>query len=186
MTAFIASLTPIVLRTSAVMSTAELAAWAQIGKNSVPRLTIGFGIRELSGSAKNHRYSVHEVMRKILGVTARNAEDLEALLYPLQKSTWVSEYTGLSVSAINASICEKRLTLPAPVELTQTGHGQAAARGRRWIPAQIDAYLRNDPIPFMPVMASVQATQTAPKTASRNVFAAMCSDNAKVSRQCHL
>lgn len=186
MTAFIASLTPIALRTSAVMSTAELAAWAQIGKNSVPRLTAGFDIRELSGHAKNHRYSVHDVMQKILGVAVRNAESMETLLYPLQKSTWVSEYTGLSVSAINAAICEERLTLPAPVELTQTGHGQAAARGRRWIPAQIDAYLRNDTIPFIPAIAAVPATNTASKTASRNVFAAICSDNAEVSRQCHL
>ena len=186
MTAFIASLTPIMLRTSAVMTTAELAAWAQLGKNSVPRLTASFGIRELSGSAKNHRYSVHEVMRKVLGVTAGHSEDLEPLLYPLQKSTWVSEYTGLSVSAINAAICENRLILPAPVELTTTGHGQAAARGRRWVPAQIDAYLRNEPNPFMPAMASGPANQTASQTASRNAVSAICSNNAKVSRQCHL
>ena len=186
MTAFIACLTPIILRTSAVMTTAELAAWAQLGKNSVPRLTAGFGIRELSGSAKNHRYSVHEVMRKVLGVTAGHSEDLEPLLYPLQKSTWVSAYTGLSVSAINAAICEKRLTLPAPIELTHTDHGQAAARGRRWVPVQIDAYLRNEPIPFMPAMTSGPAPKTASQTISRNVFVAICSDNAKVSRQCHL
>ncbi|WP_417277505.1 hypothetical protein [Celeribacter sp.] len=186
MTAFIASLNPIVLRTSSVMSTGELAAWAQLGKNSIPRLIEGFGIRELSGSAKNHRYSVHDVMRQILGVTVRHAEDLEPLLYPLQKSTWVAAYTGLSVSAINAAICEKRLTLPAPIELTHTDHRQAAARGRRWVPAQIDAYLRNEPIPFIPTITTGPAPKTASQPISRNVFAAICSDNAKVSRQCHL
>jgi len=42
------------LKTPGVMSTAELAAWAQVGKNTVPRLVTRFGIREVTGNAKNH------------------------------------------------------------------------------------------------------------------------------------
>jgi hypothetical protein len=186
MTVFMTSLAPLELRTPAVMTTAELASWAQIGKNTVPRLVNFFGLRELSGSAKNHRFAVHDVMKKVLGVTLRGPDDLEVLLYPLQKSRWVSEYTGLSVSAINAAICENRLMLPAPIELTRTANGQAAPRSRRWIPAQIEAYLRNDPIPFMPETTPLSHTKTASKPTSRNVFAAICSDNTEVSRQCHL
>jgi len=45
---------PSSLKTPGVMSTAELAAWAQVGKNTVPRLVTRFGIRELTGNAKNH------------------------------------------------------------------------------------------------------------------------------------
>lgn len=40
-------LSPITLRFPAVMTTTELAAWAQVGKNAVPQLAARFGIREL-------------------------------------------------------------------------------------------------------------------------------------------
>ena len=135
---------PITLRTPGVMTTAELAAWLQIGKNSVPQLAARFGIREITGNAKNHRFPVHNVLRKILGVTPQTPEDLQSLLVPLQKVSWVSLMTGLSVSAISANVCEKRGAPPAPIELTVTGQDQAPARGRRWIPAQIEAHLRGD------------------------------------------
>lgn len=43
---------PSSLKTPGVMSTAELAAWAQIGRNTVPQLVGRFGSRELTGNAK--------------------------------------------------------------------------------------------------------------------------------------
>jgi hypothetical protein len=170
------------LKTPGVMSAKELAAWAQVGKNMVPILAHRFGFRELTGHAKYHRFSVHDVLRKILGVRPQTPDDLERLLIPLQKASWVSRMTGLSVSAISAGACEKRGAIPLPVELTVTGKDQAAARGRRWIPAQIEAHLRGDPIPFL-------APQTPPKRVQEpacNVFAAICGANAEVSRQLQL
>lgn len=178
---------PLALRSPAVMTTAELAAWCRIGKNAVPRLVTRFGIREISGNAKNHRYPLHSVLRAILGVTPRSPEDLESLLIPLQKASWVSQMTGLSISSISADVCQDRGALPRPVELTATGPGQAPARGRRWIPAQIAAHLRGDTIPFLAPQAPLQgAPETRPQAAAGNVFAAICSDNAEVSRQCRL
>ena len=175
------------LRIPGVMTTAELGSWAQIGKNAVPRLVQRYGLREISGQSHSRRYGVHDIMRQILGVTPDAAEDLNLLLLPLQKASWVARITGISVSAINAAICENRLLLPAPVALTQTAPGQAAPRGRRWIPAQIVAHLRGDPIPFLAPQAPLRGTpETRVQASARNVFAAICSDTAEVSRQCQL
>jgi hypothetical protein len=175
---------PVSLKRPGTMSTAELAAWAQVGKNLVPQFVTRFGIREITGNAKNHRFSVHDVLRKILGVSPQTAEDLERLLIPLQKASWVSQMTGLSVSAISASVCEKRGSLPLPIELTTTGPDQAPARGRRWIPAQIEAHLCGDPIPFLaPHATARKATPKRVPEPACNVFAAICGANAEVSRQ---
>lgn len=175
------------LRSPAVMSTTELAAWAQIGRNAVPRLVSRFQIREITGGSKNHRFAVHDVLRKILGVTPETSADLERLLVPLQKVTWVSQMTGLSVSTISAGACENRGALPAPIELTITGRDQAPARGRRWIPAQIEAHLRGDPIPFLALPTpDRKAPQKRVQEPACNVFAAICGANAEVSRQLQL
>lgn len=175
------------LKTPGVMSATELATWTQVGKNMVPQLSNRFGFREITGNAKNRRFPVHDVFRKVLGVTPQTPEDLERLLIPLQKASWVSQMTGLSVSAISAGACEKRGALPSPIELTVTGQDQAPARGRRWIPAQIEAHLRGDPIPFLASQIAAQKTprKRAPASA-RNVFAAICGSNAEVSRQLQL
>ncbi|WP_165616972.1 hypothetical protein [Salipiger marinus] len=180
-------LSPVTLRFPAVMTTAELAAWSQVGKNAVPHLVARFGIRELTGHAKNRRFAIHDVLRKIIGVTAASPEDLALLLMPLQKASWVSQITGLSTSAVSAGICENRSPLPAPVELTATGPGRAPARGRRWLVVQVEAYLRGDPIPFLapqkpfPDLPEIRAQEPA-----GNVFAAICADSATSSRQVQL
>lgn len=178
---------PLSLKRPTVMSTAELSAWAQIGKNAIPQLVILFGIRELTGNAKNHRFSVHDVFSKILQVVPRTPDDVESLLRPLQKASWVSQMTGLSVSAISANVCEKRGALCSPIELSATTPDQAAARGRRWVPAQIEAHLRGDPIPF--IASQIPLRKTQPKCVqepARNVFAEICASNAEVSQQLHL
>ncbi len=85
--------------------------------------------------------------------------------------------TGLSTSTISAFVCEKRGGFPLPVEQTVTGPGQAPARGRRWIPAQIIAHRLDEPIPFI-------APEAPPKRVpdrARNVFLEICSSNAEVS-----
>lgn len=175
------------LKTPGVMSATELATWTQVGKNMVTQLSNRFGFREITGNAKNRRFPVHDVVRKVLGVTPQTPEDLERLLIPLQKASWVSQMTGLSVSAISAGACEKRGALPSPIELTVTGQDQAPARGRRWIPAQIEAHLRGDPIPFL--APQITTRKSPPKDAPEpacNVFAAICGANAEVSRQLQL
>ena len=178
---------PTALRTPAVMSTAELASWAQIGKNAVPRLVAKFGIKEITGSAKNQRFGVHDVMRKIIGVAPETPEDLQRLLMPLQKAIWVAQITGQSVSAINAAVCEKRNGVPFPIELTATSRDQAAARGRRWIPSQVEAHLHGNSIPFIPqTIAPTASAQKPPPDPRCNVFAAICGSNAEVSRQLQL
>jgi len=177
---------PTPLRTSTVMTTAELASWAQVGKNAVPRLVSQFGIREITGNTKNHRFAVHEIMRKIIGVAPKTAEDLQCLLVPLQKATWVARVTGLSVSAINAAACEKRNGFPLPIELSVTMADQAAARGRRWIPSQIEAHLRGEPIPFIMLKAPQKSAQRRASDLQSDAFAAMCAADAELSRQCQL
>lgn len=178
---------PASLKRPGVMSTAELAAWAQVGKNMVPKLARRFGFRELTGNAKHRRYSVHDVLKKVLGVTPQTPEDLERLLIPLQKASWVSQMTGLSVSAISAGACEKRGVLPSPIELTVTGQDQAPARGRRWIPAQIEAHLRGDPIPFLaPQTPDRKAPLKGVQEPACNVFAAICGANAEEALQLQL
>jgi hypothetical protein len=175
------------LRTPGIMTTGELATWAQIGKNAVPMLVGRFGIRELTGNAKNRRYPARSVLRAVLGVSPATQEDMERLLIPLQKATWVAQVTGLSVSTISAAVCDKRGALPSPVELTATGPDQAPARCRRWIPAQIEAHLQGGPIPFLAAQTSPRKTPSkrAPDPAD-NVFAAICGSNAGVSRQLQL
>lgn len=145
---------PINLRTPGVMTATELAAWAKVGKNTVPRLVQHFGLRAVTGHAKNRRYSVLEITRKLLEVTPESPDDLDLLLAPLQKASWVSAVTGLSVSAINAAVCEKRGDLPA----------------------QIEAHLRGDPIPFLPCAAPVKIV-TTPRPS--NVFEQIVASNAE-------
>lgn len=178
---------PSSLRTPGVMSTTELAAWAQVGRNIVPKLAHRFGFRELTGNAKHRRYSVHDVLRKVLGVSPQTPEDLERLLIPLQKVSWVSQMTGLSASAISASVCEKRGALPSPVQLSVTRQDQAPARGRRWFPAQIEAHLRGDPIPFLALPTpDRKAPQKRVQEPARNVLAEICGANAEDARQLQL
>ena len=45
---------PSSLKTPGVMSTAELAAWAQVGKNTAPQLVGRFSIRELTVNEKKY------------------------------------------------------------------------------------------------------------------------------------
>ncbi len=173
---------PTTLRTPGLMTTAELGSWAQIGKNAIPQLVCRFHLREITGKPKNHRYSVPSVLHAILGVAPRTPAEMESLLIPLQKSSWVSQMVGLSASTISADVCENRGVLPCPVELTATVPGQAPARGRRWIPAQILAHLRGDPIPFLAPQIPLRRTPEAlAQVPDSNVFAAICSDNTGVS-----
>ena len=178
---------PSPVKTPGVMSATELVAWAQIGRNMLPQFVARFGIRELTGNAKHRRYSVHDVLRKVLGVTPQTPEDLERLLIPLQKVSWVSQMTGMSVSAISARVCEKRGALPSPVQLSVAGKDQAPARGRRWIPAQIEAHLRGDPIPFLAPQTQARKTPSKRFTPpARNVLAEICGANAGDARQLQL
>ena len=173
---------PIILKSPIVMTSSELAAWAQVGKNAIPALVALFDLRSMAEGSQNHRYSVHDVMRKIIGITPANNEELNLLLRPLQKSTWVARMTGFSVSAINAAACEKRPSSLPSFQLSAEKRGQASPRSRRWIPEQIEAHLRGDPLPFRQVSLSERSVKKSVKPASRNVFAAICTGNAEVSR----
>ncbi len=173
---------PISLRNPIVMTSSELAAWTQISKNSVPLLVKLFDIRSIAEGSQNHRYSVHDVMRKIIGVSFESSEELKQLLRPLQKATWVARMTGCSVSAVNAAACEKRsISLPS-FQMSAAKRGKAPPRSRRWIPEQIEAHLRGDPLPFRHASTSGKPAKTLITPASSNVFSSICTGNAEVSR----
>jgi len=174
---------PLLLKTPGVMTASELAAWAQIGKNSVQQLVSRFGIREITAGKRGLRFSAPLVLKNVIGIAPQSREELDQMLVPLQKASWVAQLTGLSVSTINAAACANRSGLPAPVELTRTDPDQAAPRSRRWVPAQVIAHLNGEDVPF-----TTQAHES-PRGASdddRNVFPAFSAANAEISLQCQL
>lgn len=173
------ALKPLQLKSPDVMSQAELAAWAQVGKNAIPRLLAHFAIREITGKANHWRYSTHDIFRMILGTEPQSAEDVPLLLKPLQTAGWVEAITGISRSTLSTHARRPFLGFPAAINLLTTRSDQAAARGRRWIPAQIEAHIRGEDIPFL-------AGEIPPSNPSLppdgNVFAAICASNAEGSR----
>lgn len=172
-------LKPIDLRSPDVMSIAELTAWTQIGKNSIPRLLKHFAIREVTGKTSHLRFSTHDIMRRIVGVRPETPGELYQLLMPLQPALWVAAITGTSRSTLSAHARNPHLDFPSPINLLTTTSGQAAPRGRRWIPAQIEAHIRGEIIPFL---AQKSTSPEPAHTPSRNVFAAICASNAEGSR----
>ena len=174
---------PLILKTRGVMTASELAAWAQIGKNSVQQLVSRFGIREIPAGTRGLRFSAPLVLQNIIGIAPRSPEEFDQMLVPLQKASWVAQLTGFSVSTINAAACANRSGFPAPIELTRAVPNQAAPRSRRWIAAQVIAHLNGENVPF-----TTQA-HASPRGASddpRNVFPAFSAANAEISPQCQL
>lgn len=171
---------PILLRHPGVMSSAELASWAQIGKNAIPRLTAWFGIAEITGKTKHQRFSAVDVLRRILGATPGTPEDFDELMKPLQAAAWVAAVTGVSVSMLSEGARTGSLRLPTPIELYETQPGQAAPRCRRWVAAAIEAHLARAAIPYATRQMLGSEVIEPP---ARNVFEAICTDNSKLSPQ---
>lgn len=178
LTADATALLPIALRSPAVMSAGELALWAQIGRNSIPRLVADHGIRELTGQQRHQRYAVTDVLCNLLKVTLKGPTDFSNLLVPLQTTEWVINLTGMSRSTLSERARLGHLPFRAIDLFRRTSH-QAAPRGRRWIASQVMAHLTGTSIPYM-------ERHTAHSRASRmpvgNGFAALWPWNSEETR----
>lgn len=170
---------PLSLQTPGVMSVSELMDWAQVGKNSVSRLITDFKIPELTGKSTFQRFGVVQVFRQILGLVPETPNEFTLLLKPLQPAFWVAAVTGTSTSTLSEGARVGGLRLPPPTQLYKTSALQAAPRGRRWLPCQIEAHIAGEKIPFSP---SRKRRGSAPKLEASNVFAAICTGNGGVSR----
>lgn len=173
---------PVELRSSTVMSSSELCDWLQVGKNALPRIVRHYQIPEITGSSRAHRYGLNVVVKRILGVQMGPDSNLPLLLCPLQKVRWVADYTGMSESAINDALRQNRLHLPAPIALVSPVQGrEVQPRRRRWIPAQVEAYVAGMPLPFLAEQLHEPSQSVRPAEASRNVFAAICTSSDRTS-----
>lgn len=167
------------LRSPTVMSSTELCDWLQVGKNALPSIARHYQLPELTGSSRSHRYGLNVVMKQILGVRIGPDSNLPLLLCPLQNVRWVADYTGMSVSAISDATRQNRLHLPAPIVLVSPVKGRdVQPRRRRWIPAQVAAYVAGMPLPFLAEKSLKPSLPSHSDEASRNVFAAICTSSA--------
>ena len=168
-----ASPAPIALRSPTVMCATELASWAQIGRNSVPRLVADHGIRELTGQQRHQRFGVAEIIRRVLSITPTDFADFARLLVPLQTTEWVADITGMSRSTLSARARLGKLPF-RPVDLFQDSPLRAAPRGRRWIAAQVVAHLAGTSIPFVEYHGAPSGPSSMP---AGNGFAALWPSN---------
>ena len=174
------SLAPVTLRSPAVMSQGELARWAQIGRNAVPRLVEQYGIREITRQQRHQRYSVTDVLARILNINPSDADEEQQLLIPLQTTDWVAQMTGRSRSTLSERARLGGLPYRA-IDLFATSAAQGASRCRRWIAAQVVADLTGVPLPFLEQDQCDREPNIQP---SGNGFAALWHGTAGEARQC--
>ena len=170
-------ITALDLQSPTAMSGSEVARWAQIGKNAVPGFVKAFGIREITGNRQFRKYPVSDVLTNILGTAGGVPADRVLLLVPLLTVTQLAALTGMSESAISARARAMRPDFPVPVQIS--GSAENNPRGRRWIHAQVNAYLMGLPDPLV---AMRKAAGEAGMPAASNVFAQLRPGNAKGSR----
>lgn len=170
------------LRSPTVMSSSELCDWLQVGKNALPGIARHYQIPELTGSSRSHRYGLNVVMKQILGIRIGPDSNLPLLLCPLQRVGWLAAYTGMSESAISDALRQNRLQLPAPIVLASPVKGRdVQPRRRRWIPAQVEAYVAGMQLPFLAEKSHKPSQPVSSAEASHNVFAAICTSSAGTS-----
>ena len=170
-------MTALDLRSPTVMSCGEIARWAQIGKNSVPGLVEAFGIREITGNKQFRKYLVTDVLMNILDTPGRTPAERVFLLVPLLTASQVAALIGMSESAVSARARTMQQNFPAPIQVSAAGDSNP--RGRRWIHAQVHAYLMGLPDPLV---AMRQAAKAAVTPDASNVFAQLVPGNATGSR----
>jgi len=161
---------PLELQANGVMTTSELKAWAGIGDRALKGLVAGQGLQRMPSRGGAFRYPVVPVFRQVLGLAPCSPEDVRLLLKPLKTVSWVSRVTGLGVSTLgrHARGAAPITGFPMPVQLSCDA---AEVRGRRWLPAQIEALLAGDPDPLAALAIAPEPAAEPPREpAGRNVF----------------
>lgn len=166
-------------RSPVVMTVAELAAWANVSRNSVRRIVCHFGLREITGHSRHQKYSTIEIMRRVLDVEVQNEAELALLLRPLQGVAWVSRQTGISTSTLAARALDTEAQKPLrAISLFACESGGAAGRARRWVPAEVAAFVRGETVSFG---GNLQGPTHRTATVG-NAFAALWTTNAGDAR----
>lgn len=170
---------PLKLRFPLMMTVAELACWSNVSRNSVGRLVSHFGLRETTGHTRHQKYPIVDVMRLVLDIDIQSNAEIDLLLRPLAGAAWVSRQTGVSPSTLSARALQgdDGSSLRA-ISLFPPAPGGGASRARRWIPAEVDAHVRGDAMPFKRI--SRRMRQSAPT--DRNAFAALWTTNTEDAR----
>ena len=166
------------LESPTVMTGADIARWAQIGKNAVPGFVSAFGIRETTGHMQFRKYLVTDVLMRVLQVHPSTEAERLLLFVPLLTVAQVAALSGMSESAISARARAGDTNFPAPVQISTTA--DAAPRGRRWVHAQVHAHLAGDPDPLVAMRKAAKKFQTPDAS---NVFAQLVPRNARGSPQ---
>ncbi|WP_145962769.1 thioredoxin domain-containing protein [Mangrovicoccus ximenensis] len=158
---------PLLIENKTVMTAAELKAWTQLGKNSVSDFIRQHDLKDISGNARNRKYSTLAIFRAVLKIVPGSPEEFHLLLKPLQRASWVSRTTGESVSALGKKARDAESSFPASVQLLRRRKGPDFPRDRRWIPAEIEALVEGRPPPFSQdatVQSSPVRAESAPIT----------------------
>ena len=164
---------PLELQTNGVMTTSELKAWAGIGDETLKKLEAGLGLRPMPSRGGAFRYPLVPVFRQVLGLDPGSPEDVRLLLKPLKTVSWVSRVTGHGVSTLgrHARGVAPIKGFPMPVQLSGGAADDGDPRGRRWLPAQIEAALCGEPDPFGHLRTEAPALAARPaRPSARNVF----------------
>jgi hypothetical protein len=174
----------IVPGTSGLLTRQELADWLNVGINEVPRLLRRFHLTPIEG-----RFPVRSVWRQVLGVEPQDDDEAALLMERLQPITWVARQIGKAPSTVRNRLSEGTFEYPGPI--ADLGDPKKTSRSRRWLPAQIRAARRGDPVPTFravePLRPDVEASaepaaEPAPE-AVNNAFAEILRLNAENSRQ---
>ncbi len=170
---------PLALRTNGIMTSAELKAWAGIGDRRLRALVTARDLRPMP-SRGAVRYPVSQVFRALLGLAPACPDDVALLLKPLMTVSWVSRITGYGVSTLgrHARGAAPIAGFPMPVQLSPSATDDTDFRGRRWLPAQVEAVLNGTPDPFAPLATGpLAAAAPAPEPPARNVLALIAMEN---------
>lgn len=170
---------PLKLRNPYVFTKSELGLWLAIGKNSVNRAVRLFDLECLPGTQSRARFSTRLVLIKILGVSIVSIDDFEQLLRPLQKASWVSKMTGHSASGLSEIARREDPCFPRSIQVSDFIKSGGTPRQRRWVPSEVEAFVFGG---LYPTIETVSSTSSHQKSSFCNVFEAVCSDNAQVSR----
>lgn len=174
----------IVPKTPGLLTRQELADLMNVGINEVPRLLDRFHLTPIEA-----RFPVRSVWRQVLGVEPRDEDEAALLMEQLQPITWVAAQVGKASSTVRSKLSEGTFEYPGPI--ADLGDAQKTSRSRRWLPAQIRAARRGDPVPVFravePLRPDARATaepasEPAPE-AVNNAFAEILRLNAEKSRQ---
>ena len=136
----------------------ELADLVNVGINEVPSLLGRFHLTPIEG-----RFPVRSVWRQVLGVEPQDDDEAALLMEQLQPITWVAAQIGKAPSTVRSKLREGTFEYPAPI--ADLGDPEKTSRSRRWLPEQIRAARRGDPVPTFravePLRPEVESTHAS-------------------------